>query len=429
MRMTPRPSLPADFVLVGRQLMRQVGVGEQELFGEREIVAGLPFVVGDEVAVVAGRAFPGDEAIVGREHQFGDGRMVDALEAGARSWPDPSGHNFPNSRAFDDGQTVAGHPPRHHQAQRRLHAGRRGIIIGEREFAGAALFAMPIRMMGGVLAAVLASSAAAGTFDEGVAAYHKGDYATSLRLWRPLAEQGDASAQFNLGLLYDDGNGVPQDYAEAAKWYRLAAEQGLVNAEENLGVLYDLGRGVPKDFAQAAKWWRKAAEQGDAKAQVRLGDRYGRETCRVMAEIAASTKESIHQCLIEQGVPQDYAEAVKWYRMAAEQGDAAGQVMLGLMYDLGRGVPLSPVEAVKWYSMAADQGDIAGQANLGLSYLNGTGVPKDYVLAYMWFDLAAAREGYSDSADAQNRDDVAKLMTPDQIAEAQRLAREWKPRP
>jgi TPR repeat protein len=290
------------------------------------------------------------------------------------------------------------------------------------------MLTIPLRVLASIIAVFLPGAAAAGPFEDGVAAYHKSDYATSLRLWRPLAEQGDPSAQFNLGLLYDDGSGVPQDYAEAAKWYRLAAEQGLVAAKENLGVLYDTGRGVPKDFAEAARWWREAAEQGDAKAQVRLGDRYGRETCRVMADNPASTKESIRKCLTEQGVPQDYGEAVKWYRMAAEQGDAAGQVMLGLMYDLGRGVPLNPVEAVKWYSMAADKGDVAGQSDLGLSYSNGTGVPKDYVLAYMWFDLAAAREGYPDSGDAQNRDDVAKLMTPDQIAEAQRLARDWKPK-
>jgi TPR repeat protein len=288
---------------------------------------------------------------------------------------------------------------------------------------------MLMRILAGVVAVFLTGGAAvAGPVEDGTAAYSKGDYATALRLWKPLAEGGDASAQHNLALLYEDGKGVPQDYAEAAWWYRMAAEQGLAASEMNLGRLYQLGRGVPQDYAEAAKWWRQAAEQGNAKAQVGLGDRYGREMCRVMAEIPASTKESIHRCLIEQGVPQDYVEAVKWYRKAAEQGDANGQVMLGLMYDLGRGVSLNPAEAVKWYTMAAEQGDGAGQANLGLAYLNGTGVPKDYVLAYMWFDLAAAQESYSDSADAQNRDDLAKLMTADQIAEAQSLAREWKPK-
>ena len=75
------------------------------------------------------------------------------------------------------------------------------------------------------------------------------------------AEQGDAEAQFNLGVIYDEGQGVPQDYAEAAKWYRMAAEQGDADAQFILGVMYDEGQGVPKDDTEAVKWYRLAAEQ------------------------------------------------------------------------------------------------------------------------------------------------------------------------
>ncbi len=100
-------------------------------------------------------------------------------------------------------------------------------------------------------------------FQDAVAAYKRGDYATALREWRPFAEQADAGAQFNLGLMYSKGQGVPQDYAEAVKWYRLAAEQGYADAQNNLGLKYDLGQGVPQDYVQAHLWYNLAAAQGN----------------------------------------------------------------------------------------------------------------------------------------------------------------------
>jgi TPR repeat protein len=92
---------------------------------------------------------------------------------------------------------------------------------------------------------------AAGTWDDFNAAHERGDYETALRLIRPLAEQGYAAAQTNLGVMYANGQGVPQDYAEALKWYRKAAEQGNAGAQRNLGAMYSLGRGVPQDFVLA----------------------------------------------------------------------------------------------------------------------------------------------------------------------------------
>ena len=102
--------------------------------------------------------------------------------------------------------------------------------------------------------------------NEGVAAYNRGDFATALREWRPLAEQGVAEAQFNLGLMYYDGEGVPQDYAEAVKWYRKAAEQGVAEAQSNLGLMYDNGRGVLQDYVRAHMWYNLAAAQGNKPA-------------------------------------------------------------------------------------------------------------------------------------------------------------------
>ena len=100
-------------------------------------------------------------------------------------------------------------------------------------------------------------------FQKGLAAYDSGDYATALREWTPLAEQGNANAQFNLGVMYDKGEGVPQNYKTAVKWYRLAAEQGYADAQGNLGVMYGTGQGVIQDNVYAHMWGNIAASNGN----------------------------------------------------------------------------------------------------------------------------------------------------------------------
>jgi TPR repeat protein len=125
-------------------------------------------------------------------------------------------------------------------------------------------------------------------------------------------------------------------------------------------------------------------------------------------------------------VVQDYAEAVKWYRLAAAQGHAAAQSNLGTMYVNGQGVVQDYAEAVKWYRLAAAQGHAAAQSNLGTMYVNGQGVVQDYVRAHMWFNLGAV-SGKAEKA-TSNRDSLAAKMTPAQIAEAQKIARECQAR-
>ena len=174
--------------------------------------------------------------------------------------------------------------------------------------------------------------AVAGPFEDGVAAYNKGDYATALHLWSPLADHGNAGAQKNLGLMYRTGEGVTRDYAAAMSWYRKAAEQGDANAQFNLGVMYANGQSVPQNYEAAVSWYRKAAEQGDANAQF----------------------------------------------------------------------------------------------NLGNMYATGRGGPQDSVQAHMWLNLAASK---GDTDAVKVRDKVAEKMTPAQIAEAQKMAAEWKPKP
>jgi TPR repeat protein len=128
-------------------------------------------------------------------------------------------------------------------------------------------------------------------------------------------------------------------------------------------------------------------------------------------------------------VTQDYAEAARWYRRAADQGLAAAQFNLGLMYDNGQGTTQDYAEAARWYRKAADQGLAAAQFNLGVMYAKGRGVTQDCVQSHMWMNLAASRANGDDQkryADA--RELVAKMMTPQQIVEAQRRAREWAPK-
>jgi len=217
-----------------------------------------------------------------------------------------------------------------------------------------------------------------------------------------LAEQGNAIAQAYLGTLYFSGRGVPQDYAKAAAWEEKAAEQGNAIAQTFLGSLYAEGKGVTKDYAKAAAWHEKAAMQGYAESQFILGWMYDKG----------------------QGVPQDYTKAAAWFEKAAVQDHAKAQFILGGMYYLGQGVPQDYAKAAVWHKKGAVRGEASAQHLLGLMYAQGEGVPQDYVQAHKWLNLAAAQ---GNKSAAELRDNLARRMTSDQIAKAQRLAREWKP--
>jgi hypothetical protein len=231
------------------------------------------------------------------------------------------------------------------------------------------------------------------------------DATEALKWYRKAAEQGEPNAQVTLGFMYEKGQGVAQDYPEAVGWYRKAAEQGNAIAQFNLGVMYDRGQGVAQDYPEAVRWYRKAAEQGNANAQFNLGVMYSRG----------------------RGVAQDYPEAVGWFRKAAEQGNAMAQYNLGVMYANGQGVAQDYPEAVRWYRKAAEQGNANAQFNLGLMCANGKGVTQNYVEAYMWLNLAASKfSGEEQKRQAGVRDALAKKITPQQIAEAELRAQEWK---
>ncbi len=253
-----------------------------------------------------------------------------------------------------------------------------------------------MRLLIVVFAAILlsAGATAAGDYQDGAAAYNRGDFATAKRLWLPLAQHGDPKAQTGLALMYFLGQGVSMNLAAALDWCGKAADQGLPTAQYLLGQIYQHPWDPEiRDLGVALKWYHKASDQGYADAQDELGGMY---------EFGL-------------GVPKDYAEAEKWFAKADDY------LAIAKMYDdVARNRPL----AAKWYRKLADQGDKYAMYRLGEMYRDGDGVPRDYASAHMWFNLAA-QSGYRYASTA--RDELARKMTPDQIARTQRLARDWRP--
>ena len=194
---------------------------------------------------------------------------------------------------------------------------------------------------------------------------------------------------------------------------RAKAEKGDTAAQWVLGETFRIGAlGVATDHAEALRWYRKAAEQNDdvvsAAAQNKVGDFYS----------------------LGYGAAQDYVEAVKWWRKAAEHNHVLAQYSIGYAYRCGNGVPKDYTEAVKWYRKAAEQNYDFAQSGLSSCYFEGNGVVKNYIEAYKWALLAVAAAEFENSKEEYKRfvTRLESVMTPEQIAEGQRLARAFTPR-
>ena len=162
---------------------------------------------------------------------------------------------------------------------------------------------MPFRAVAlGTVLSLISTQLPAQDFAKGFTALQAGEYQSALKELRPLAELGDPYAQYNLGAMYYNGNGIPQDYAEAAKWWLLAAEQENNLAQSMLGRMYATGQGVSQDNAEAVKWSQLAAEQGNAQAQTHLGFMYDKG----------------------KGVLQDNVIAHMWYNIGSAKGQEIG---------------------------------------------------------------------------------------------------------
>ncbi len=151
-----------------------------------------------------------------------------------------------------------------------------------------------------LIVAVSIAGAQESQFEKGIQAAHRGEYALAIEIWRPLADSGDLKAQTYIGLMYDNGWGVPQDYAEAHRWFRRAAEKGYAKAQYHLAFSFHQGRGVQRSQSEALKWYNLAAAQGNAAAQYNLGKIYA------------------HGLVVR----RDLVEAYKWLALAAEDASS-----------------------------------------------------------------------------------------------------------
>lgn len=235
----------------------------------------------------------------------------------------------------------------------------------------------------------------------------------SVKWYSLAAEQGLAVAQYILGDIYQEGRIIERDYSKAVEWFRKAAVQGYSHSQRKMGNInyngiiidqnyqeavmwygtafahkdldYDdaedlfnygncfyLGLGVVQDYGQALKWFRKAANEGSSEAKNAIGDCYYNGT----------------------GLDQDIEEAVKWYKEAAEEGSVTALTNIGECYCDGKGVPKDAVEGVRWYLKAAEQGDGRAQNFVGVHYARGDGIEKNEETAFEWYKKSAAT-GYS----------------------------------
>ena len=356
-----------------------------------------------------------------------------------------------------------------------------------------------------VFVLALGTPVKAQSFEDGIKAYEAGDYSTAFEIWLPLAEKGNADAQYETGDMYYYGKGVlKKNYAEALFWYRMAAEQGHTRAQTRTGYMYESGQGVSRNlrnFKKALRWYRKAADaiahnRGEMPSRVyyearikgllskiwRVGVLYEKgdgvpldyaEAMRLYkfcAELGTVEKlkdaamcmkslghlysddkfieadpvEAIYWWTMAAklgdashvkwlgtvylfglgGVQRNYAEAMRLFKMLAEQGDAKSQSDVGWMYHKGRGVQKDYAEAIRWYRMAAEQGDTDAQLYLGEMYGMGQGVQLDIVTAYMWFNLSYENGHRGAKRRAKKR--IIKFsnrITPAQIQEAKVRAR------
>lgn len=196
------------------------------------------------------------------------------------------------------------------------------------------------------------------------------NYEKAIRCFEKAASCNDPDALYNLGAMYQAGQGVKHDPTKAIYWFKKAAEVGNSDAQFILGMLYKAGEHVTQNQATAAKWLHMAAEQGDPEAQFYLGSMY---------------RDG-------EGVKQSELEAIKWLEKSANQGDSRAQSDLGVIYQTGSEDIQNHSKAVKWYQKAADQGNLDAQYNLGCMYQSGIGTAKDISKAIYWFEQAAQQE-------------------------------------
>ena len=265
---------------------------------------------------------------------------------------------------------------------------------------------------------------------EGIIAYQHGDYTQALQELRPVAEQGFALAQFTLGDMYLQGQGVYKDAKEAAWWFLLAAKLDYPSAQRRLGSLYAEGTGVPQDLREAVAWYLKAANQGDLESKYALATMYklGQgvpqndsegEWWQANAEQQVQMEARLKESQERPPLPESHAaEELAWFQKEAQMGYPLAQYNLGLMYELGRNVPQNDREALRWYRQAAEKRFALAQYRLGMMYAQGRAVPRLTTVAFALFDLSSDIDIQATLA----REQTSFEMNEAEIAEATKLA-------
>jgi len=241
------------------------------------------------------------------------------------------------------------------------------------------------------------------------------DYKEAVRWYKLAAEQGRVEAQYDLGVSYAEGKGVARDYKEAMHWYKLSAAQGFAAAQYNLGTIYHNGDGVAQDYKEAVRLFQLAAAQGFAAAQNSLGVMYARG----------------------QGVAQDDGEAVRWYQSAATQGNAPAQFNLafiaatkgsasaqfnvGFMYERGQGVAKDYKEAVRWYKLAAAQGNVNAKIWLEIAESKAAATPTTTATAANSNQTETGIRPSDVEAERKKRQEIEELLAQERKAKAAEL--------
>lgn len=259
-----------------------------------------------------------------------------------------------------------------------------------------------------ILFLLFAEPAMSDNLRKGLNAYQKGDYATAIKIWKPLAEQGDANVSILLGHIYAKGMGVSPDPKAAFKLFESAAEQGYSEAQYNAGILINLGKVFASNKTQnnrkiAIKWLKRAAEQGHIEAQFQLGKmcrfRSGEDTCN----------DDI---------------AVKFLERAANQGSIGSQFLLGQMLTNGSVVQKDEKRGFQFLKRAAELGHGEAQLYLVGAYGSGNGTQKDHTLAAMWYYIFVF-SNYSHAITLMNEKKMRESLTNAQLGKAQKLANKW----
>lgn len=301
---------------------------------------------------------------------------------------------------------------------------------------------LPVRIAACIVACILFAvlGVAHASLEDGEQAFKRRDFRGALTLLAPLAEQGDATAQYYVGAMYFGGLGVVRDAARGVELVTRAADQGNAQAKAFLGQLYLAGRGVEKDEAKGGRLIHEAANAGLASAQLNMGillergrGGFAKDEAAAFLWLKAAADQNYARAYAYVGnaydrglgVDRDPAQAIEWWQRGAQAGERTSRYYLARAYLAGKdGLARDAKQAVELATQSANQRFAPAQAMLGAMYEKGFGVPADFVLAHMWFNLARA-QGLAAARDRMEA--LETKMTGEQIAEAQRRARQWQP--